>query len=244
VHEHRKVTGGERRLPTGDTLSHGAEFVLRITNARADLLVNEAYDTYGMNEFGSVACDCAEQDGMHVFEDCFVLEVLKPAEGSGLRCEAAPGEAGSAVVTTLFKHVAPMIRFDTNDITAWRAGACACGGTMRRIGGIRGRADAMVKLKGVNVFPEAIGALVGADPRSNGEYLCVVESSERMIVRAELLDAGIDATAFAADLRRRFKEALSVTLEVEGVPRGSLAPLTGLDATSKVRRLLDLRAKP
>jgi hypothetical protein len=72
----------------------------------------------------------------------------------------------------------------------------------------------------------------------------VVESSERMIVRAELLHAGIDATPFAADLRRRFKEALSVTLEVEGVPRGSLAPLTGLDATSKVRRLLDLRAKP
>jgi len=212
--------------------------------ALEDLWGAKAYDTYGMNEFGSVACDCAEQDGMHVFEDCFVLEVLKPADENGLRCEAVPGEAGSAVVTTLFKHVAPMIRFDTNDITAWRTGACACGGTMRRIDGIHGRADAMVKLKGVNVFPEAIGALVAADPRGNGEYLCIVESSERMIVRAELADASVDAPTFAADLRRRFKEALSVTLEVEAVARGSLAPLTGLDSTSKVRRLIDQRTKP
>jgi phenylacetate-CoA ligase len=199
-----------------------------------------AFDTYGMNEFGSVACDCEQRNGMHVFEDCFAVEVLR-TEPDGTRREAAPGEQGSVVVTTLFKHIAPMIRFDTNDISAFMQGRCACGSTHRRLDGIRGRADGMVKLRGTNVFPEAVGALVAADPRASGEFLCVVESGERMTVRAETRDAGVDDAAFTADLRKRFKEALSVTLEVEAVPRGSLAPLTGLDSTSKIRRLLDMR---
>jgi phenylacetate-CoA ligase len=195
-----------------------------------------AYDTYGMNEFGSVACDCAERSGMHVFEDCFAVEVLH--EG---RAVETPGTQGSAVVTTLFKHVAPMIRFDTNDVTSWLGGRCRCGSTHRRLSGIHGRADGMVKLRGVNVFPEAVGALVGSDARGNGEFLCVIEPGERMVVQVEAREASLDAAAFAADLRTRFKEALSVTLEVEVVPRGSLASLTGLDSTSKIRRLLDRR---
>ncbi len=202
----------------------------------------DAYDTYGMNEFGSVACDCAEKNGMHIFEDCFVVEVLSQPDQAGARAEVADGEAGSAVVTTLFKHVAPMIRFDTNDITSIMPGRCACGGTHRRLSAIRGRADGMVKLRGVNVFPEAIGALVAADPRSNGEFLCVVEKGDRMVVRVEAASGEVAVAAFAEQLAGRFKEALSVRLEVEIVPRGTLAPLTGLDSTSKIRRLLDRRS--
>jgi phenylacetate-coenzyme A ligase PaaK-like adenylate-forming protein len=63
-----------------------------------------------------------------------------------------------------------------------------------------------------------------------------------MVVQVEARDASLDAATFESDLRARFKEALSVTLEVEVVPRGSLASLTGLDSTSKIRRLLDRRA--
>lgn len=211
--------------------------------ALEDLWGAEAFDTYGMNEFGSVACDCAEKDGMHIFEDCFVLEVLGMPDKAGTRRVVADGEDGSAVVTTLFKHVAPMIRFDTNDITSMMPGRCACGGTHRRISGIRGRADGMVKLRGVNVFPEAIGALVAADPRSNGEFLCVVETGDRMIVRVEAAAGDVAAAVFAEELAGRFKEALSVRLDVEVVPRGTLAPLTGLDSTSKIRRLLDRRGE-
>lgn len=202
-----------------------------------------AYDTYGMNEFGSVAVECAERDGMHVFEDCFVFELLSLPDAGGRRTPVPPNESGTAVVTTLFKHVAPMIRFDTQDITSLLPGRCACGGTHRRIGPLRGRADAMVKLRGVNVFPEAVGAIVAADPRSNGEYLCVLDPGEQMTVRAEAYDMAA-ATGLAAGLRTRLKEALSVTLEVEVVPRGSLAAITGLDSTSKVRRLLDRRGTP
>ncbi|SFK54132.1 phenylacetate--CoA ligase family protein [Falsiroseomonas stagni] len=202
----------------------------------------DVYDTYGMNEFGSVAVDCAEKSGMHVFEDCFAVEVLGLPDEHGTRRLAAEGEDGSAIVTTFFKHVAPMIRFDTNDITSFAPGRCACGSTHRRITGIRGRADGMVKLRGVNVFPEAIGALVAADPRGNGEFLCVLERGERMVVRVEMSDGSVAADVFAADLAGRFKEALSVRLEVEVVPKGTLAPLTGLDTTSKIRRLIDRRA--
>jgi phenylacetate-CoA ligase len=101
----------------------------------------------------------------------------------------------------------------------------------------------MVKLRGVNVFPEAIGALVAADPRSNGEFLCVVEKGDRMVVRVESAAGDVGAAAFAKELAGRFKEALSVRLDVEVVARGTLAPLTGLDSTSKIRRLLDRRAE-
>ncbi len=211
--------------------------------ALEDLWGADAYDTYGMNEFGTVACDCAEKNGMHVFEDCFVVEILGQPDKVGVRRIVDDGEEGSAVVTTLFKHVAPMIRFDTNDITTMMPGCCACGGTHRRISGIRGRADGMVKLRGVNVFPEAIGALVAADPRSNGEFLCVVEKGDRMVVRVETASSDVAAGAFAEDLAGRFKEALSVRLEVDVVPRGTLAPFTGLDSTSKIRRLLDRRGE-
>jgi phenylacetate-CoA ligase len=103
----------------------------------------------------------------------------------------------------------------------------------------------MVKLRGVNVFPEAIGAIVGADRRTNGEYVCVVDggegSPESMTVMVELLDQDVAATDVATALAERLKEALGVRLEVEVVGRGGLDHLTGLSQTSKIKRLIDKR---
>lgn len=106
----------------------------------------------------------------------------------------------------------------------------------------------MVKLRGTNIFPEAIGALVAEDSRANGEYLCVVERDpasgrDEMTVRVEAKQLEKDGPALEAALSRRFKEALGVKLAVEVVQDGTLDQWTGLSSNSKVRRLIDNRIK-
>jgi phenylacetate-CoA ligase len=203
----------------------------------------DAFDTYGCNECGTMAAECRHKTGMHLFEDAFVMEVndletLRPKP---------TGERGVIFITTLFKHAAPMIRYNMNDVTSLAAGECACGSTHPRITRIYGRSDNMVKLRGVNVFPEAIGAIVSADPRSNGEYVCILEANavgrEDMTVMVEVLDDSVPRPELESQLETRLKEALSVKLKVQAVARGALDHLTGLSQTSKIKRLIDKRAK-
>ncbi len=201
----------------------------------------DVFDTYGCNECGSMAAECHHKRGMHVFEDAFVLEVNDP---DTLQPKQA-GERGVVFITTLFKHAAPMIRYNMNDVTAWSAGDCPCGSVQPRISAIYGRSDNMVKLRGVNVFPEAIAAIVGEDRRSNGEYVCILEgrvaAREDMTVMVETIDAGVAKEVLESDLSRRLKEALGVSLAVKAVDRGGLDHLTGLSQTSKIKRLIDRR---
>jgi phenylacetate-CoA ligase len=180
---------------------------------------------------------------MHVFEDAFVMEVNDLAT---LQPKAL-GERGVVFITTLFKHAAPMIRYNMNDVTSWAEGTCACGTHQRGITKIYGRSDNMVKLRGVNVFPEAIGAVISAEPRCNGEYVCVLEGTaggrEDMTVMAEASDGSVDAPKLAAELGLRLKEALGVKLNVQVVKGGALDPMTGLSQTSKIKRLVDRRSE-
>src|SRR6185312_4913063 len=197
------------------------------------------YDTYGTNECGSLAAECEYQTGMHVFEDAFVLEIVDQETQK----PRAPGERGVIYQTTLFKHLAPMIRFNSNDVSAWAAGECPCGCRHPRLERIYGRSDNMVKLRGTNVFPEAVGELASADPRLNGEYLCIVEAkngTDAMTVMVEALGDN-DTPAVAQDFAGRLKDALGVKVEVKITKSGELDEMTGLSTTSKVRRLIDKR---
>jgi phenylacetate-CoA ligase len=202
----------------------------------------DVYDNYGTNEIGTLCCDCRHKSGMHVFEDAFLAEVADP-----LTLETMPdGEKGVLVVTTLFKHAAPMIRFNTNDVMSFVPGACPCGSTQRRLSKVFGRADNMVKFRGVNIFPEAVGALVAEHADANGEYVCVVEPEtpggrEEMIVLVEAAGAGSDRTRLREALVRRFHEALGVRLAVDVVGKGELSALTGVADVMKVQRLIDKR---
>src|SRR3984893_12099696 len=117
-----------------------------------------------------MAAECSERAGMHIQEDAVILEIADPETGAIL----PEGEKGTVYITTLYRWGAPQIRFNVNDISAIMPGACPCGSTLKRLEKICGRNDNMVKLRGVNVFPEAIGAAVAEDERSNGEYFCVV----------------------------------------------------------------------
>ena len=199
----------------------------------------DVFDNYGTNEFGTVCCDCAHKSGMHLFEDSFVGEIADPDTLQ----ERPLGEKGILVLTTLFKHAAPMIRFNTNDVLSFVAGRCPCGSTHRRLSKVFGRADNMVKLRGINVFPEAVGALVAEHPQTNGEYICVVESisgRDEMNVLVEADDASVGPD-LAASLMQRFQDALGLRIQVRVVSKGELAPMTGISDVTKVRRLLDKR---
>lgn len=201
----------------------------------------QCYDTYGTNEAGTMASDCEHRTGMHIFEDAFVLEVV---DLETMRAKG-PGEQGVVIQTSLFKHLAPLVRFNSNDVSAFSPGECPCGSTHVRIEAIYGRADNMVKLRGTNVFPEAIGALVSENPQSTGEYVCVVERDEagreEMTVMVEAAREDVPKAALEATLASRFKEALGVKLGVKIVERGALDEMTGLSKTSKIRRLIDRR---
>jgi phenylacetate-CoA ligase len=200
------------------------------------------YDCYGTNECGAIAADCEHRNGMHVFEDAFVVEVADRETMT----PAAPGEKGSVFLTTLFKYAAPVIRFDSGDISAIAPGTCPCGGTHMRLECIFGRNDGMVKLRGVNVFPEAIAAIVGAQAISNGEFICIVERAgadehDEMTVLFEVVDSNTDRAAAEKTLATRLREALGVKLVVKAVGPGETDPYTGLSKTSKIKRVLNRR---
>jgi len=208
-----------------------------------DLWGAPCMDSYGINETGMVASECSHQDGMHIHEDAVIIEICDPETAQPV----PTGERGNMFITSLYKYSAPQIRFNVNDVSALRTGQCACGSTLQRLDKIFGRADNMIKLRGVNVFPEAVGALVSEDARCTGEYFCVVErvgaaGAEEMTVMVELKDASTASDAVRDDLDRRFKEGLGVKCKVVSVSRGGLDSYTGVSQNSKIKRVLDRRA--
>lgn len=207
-----------------------------------DLWGAPAFDMYGTHESGMMAAECQHQSGMHVQEDAFILEIADPDSGEIL----AEGEKGTVYITTLYKYGAPQIRFNVNDISAFATESCPCGGTMRRLQRIFGRNDNMIKLRGVNVFPEAVGAVVAADPRTNGEYFCFVDRvgaarSDHMDVWVEIVDEGANSSVVCSELEARMKETLGVKVKVTPVGKGELDRFTGTSQTSKIKRVLDRR---
>lgn len=116
----------------------------------------KAFDIYGLSEITGpgVAAECYCHDGLHVFEDHFLAEIVDPKSGEVL----PDGEEGELVCTTLSKQAIPMIRYRTHDITSILAEPCACGRSLRRIRRISRRSDDMMIIRGVNVFPTQIEA--------------------------------------------------------------------------------------
>jgi phenylacetate-CoA ligase len=131
-------------------------------------------------------------------------------------------------------------------VSAFLPGTCECGSTLHRLAKIFGRSDNMIKLRGVNIFPEAVGALVAEERRTTGEYFCIVErvgreGRDEMTVLVECIDGTVDRPQLELDLKRRLREALSVQIAVVAKNRGELDAYTGLSKTSKIKRLDDRR---
>ena len=133
----------------------------------------DARDLYGLSEVigPGVAAECAEKSGLHVFDDHFYPEVVDPASGQPLEV----GEVGELVLTTLTKEATPLVRYRTGDVTRLVPGDCPCGRAYRRIARISGRVDDMLVVRGVNVYPSAVEAVLLADPAFASHYALVVD---------------------------------------------------------------------
>lgn len=198
----------------------------------------KAFDWYGVGDTGSIAGEGPERDGLYVWEDAQYLELLDIDSGQPV----APGETGDMVVTCLFKDdVAPCIRFNTHDITHELTGTNATGMAFKRIAGFKGRSDNMVKLRGINVFPHAIGALIENRADLTGEFVCRLvrdPASQRDDMTVTLESRGGTDTGELAELLRR---GLGVEVQVDLVEPGGTAAQTQIEVRQKPIRLIDER---
>lgn len=195
----------------------------------------KAYDWYGVGDTGTIAGEGPERDGMYVWEDAQYLELLGVDDGKPV----AKGETGDMVVTCLYKDdVAPCIRFNTHDITHELDGRGEI--AFKRIAGFRGRSDNMVKLRGINVFPHAIGAIIENRPDLTGEYVghLTRDASGRDSMRVTLESKG--GTEEAA-LSQTLKQGLGVEVDVVLCGPGETATITEIDTRQKPLRLIDER---
>jgi phenylacetate-CoA ligase len=179
-------------------------------------------DHYGLTEVGPVGFECWEAPGsMHVNEDEYICEVLDPA---GER--AVPeGEPGELVLTNLGRTASPVIRYRTGDVVVRRTGRCACGRTWARLeGGVLSRADDMVTVRGVNVYPGLIEAVVRGVP-DVAEFRAVVSQPgalRSLDVEIELRGEVTDGAAVGARVAQELREALALRVGVRVVPAGAL----------------------
>ncbi len=197
----------------------------------------KVYDYYGLSDiFGSCAGMCEEQDGLHWAEDHILVEVLDP----DTQQPVAPGERGELVLTTLKKTARPMIRFRTGDIVSFTDAPCRCGRTSQRMLGTHGRLDDMLIIKGVNIFPSDVEAIVRQDHALSGEYRLIVEREQHLDqLRVEVERASADASQdgqLAQQFARQLKSLTGVSAQVAILPPDTLPR-----ATHKAKRVEDRR---
>lgn len=203
-----------------------------------------AVNSYGLSEMNGpgVAFECAEQNGMHLWEDCFLLEVLDPESLE----PKAPGEVGEIVLTTLTRRAMPLIRYRTRDLAAVLPGACPCGRTHQRLSRISGRSDDMFIIKGVNVYPMQVEAVLMGFKECGDNYLIELEAAggaDQMTVRIETTEnartmSSDEFERLAGKLARALRDEILVTPRVELVAPGSLPAGPG-----KAERVRDQRPR-
>ena len=174
----------------------------------------DACDIYGLSEVmgPGVAMECREGKGaLHVFDDHFLPEIVDPDSGDPVE----PGRLGELVLTTLTKEALPVIRYRTGDITTFVDEPCPCGRTFARIARFSGRVDDMLVIRGVNVFPSEIEAVLLDDPNLAGQYAIVVDrrgTLPELEVRAEI--AAVEAMPLRHDVVARLEQRLQERLRL------------------------------
>lgn len=207
-----------------------------------DLLDFDALDIYGLTEIGGpgVAFECMEKHGMHINEDHVLAEIIDPVTEEPLP-DDTPGEL---VFTTLTKTGAPMIRYRTHDICTLHHGTCACGRTTVKMSRITGRTDDMLVVRGVNVFPSQIEAVLMGVKEASAHYMLIVDrvnSQDKLTVQVELKD-DVDINdadkleKLAAYIKTQIKQTLLISAKVELLPPKSIARSEG-----KAKRITDNR---
>lgn len=199
----------------------------------------DACDIYGLSEVigPGVAVECRQnKGGMHVFEDHFYPEIVDPGTGETL----PDGERGELVLTTLTKRAQPVIRYRTRDITRFLPGDCPCGRTSRRIGRLEGRADDMLIIRGINVYPRTIETVLMDDNALGPNYAIIVDRRQplpELEARVELADRSLGGRAeeIAARLQSKLMETVRLRVRVVVGEPGSV-PRTEV---GKARRVFE-----
>ena len=202
----------------------------------------KAYDIYGLSEIigPGVASECACQQGLHIFEDHFLPEIIDPETGSVL----PDGTEGELVLTTLSKQAMPMIRYRTRDITMLLPEACGCGRTIRRIRRITRRSDDMFIIRGVNVFPSQVETALlqveGTLPHYQ-IFLTRVQGLDEMEVKVEVRpEVFSDKIRALEQLQKQLSHALENTMGIRAKVT-LVAPQTIQRSEGKAKRVIDQR---
>ena len=207
-----------------------------------DLYGFKAFNSYGLSEMNGpgVSFECSEQNGMHIWEDAYLIEVINPQTLE----PAEEGEVGELVMTTLRRTAMPMIRYRTRDLTCFLEGDCPCGRKHRRIARMVGRSDDMLIIRGVNVFPSQIEEILMREKRLGGNYVIHLtkrEALDQMTVKVELAKGEFDGSIeslrnLRAEMQKHLKEQVGLTVNVDVMEPGSLPTSEG-----KAQRVIDER---
>jgi len=201
----------------------------------------KAYDIFGTSEMsGPLFTECHLQNGIHIWADLFLIEVIDPK--TGMRVE--DGERGELVVTSLDKWAFPLIRYRTGDITILNNEQCECGRTHPRIMRILGRTDDMIIVRGINVFPSQVESVLMRIPEIGDNYQIIVDRKgplDVMTVKVEVTESTFsdkiaDLMSLSREVGRQLKNVLNITAEVELVEPGAIPRSEG-----KAQRVIDMR---
>jgi len=224
------------------TLVIGAEPHSEDTRKRIEEMLGvKAYNSFGMSEMcgPGVAFECKEQNGLHIWEDYYIVEIVNPDT-----LEPVPdGEVGELVLTTINREAMPLLRYRTRDLTRILPGDCPCGRHHKRLDRMKGRSDDMIILKGVNIFPIQIETILMQFKELASDYLITLETLEDndyMTVEVELSDMFIDDYSalqkLEKEITRQLRDEILITPKVRLVPKGSLPKSEG-----KAVRVKDIR---
>jgi phenylacetate-CoA ligase len=202
-----------------------------------------AYDSYGLSElFGpGVAFECQERDGLHIWHDCYLVEIIDPVTGE----VCGDGERGELVVTPLVKEAMPLLRYRTGDITMLMEDGCLCG-RAKKIARITGRSDDMLVIRGINVFPSQIEHVLLQIPEVGNQFMVYVDRINHLDEMT--IDVEINRDFFSgelADLSRiqkkvvkELRDTLELRTTVKLVEPGTLPRFEG-----KAKRVVDRRGE-
>lgn len=227
------------------TLLIGAEPHTEEQRSRIEEILGvKAYNSFGMTEMSGpgVAFECKEQNGMHLWEDSFFMEIIDPDT-----LQPVPeGEIGELVLTTLDREGMPLIRYRTRDLTRILTGECPCGRTHRRIDRIKGRSDDMFIVKGVNIFPMQIEKILMQFSEVGTNYMITIETinnNDEILVEVELgdnifIDDYPRLKSLSADMTQRIRQEILVCPKIKFVDKGAIPQSEG-----KAVRVIDKRQR-
>jgi phenylacetate-CoA ligase len=219
------------------SLDPARDFQFRIIYVTAETLTAElrqqieerwnarVYDNYGSVEAAASTYECECRCGWHISEDAYIFEVVNSETGEPV----PPGEDGVLVVTSLFREASPFFRYRVGDIVSIEEAPCACGRTFRRMSAVKGRADEMLKLRGITVYPTAIERVLRTFPELGMEWQLVVrrrtptqEISVRVEAASQLSQA--EKAALGDRVMDKISAQIGLRPEVRIIDAGSLAP--------------------